>query len=207
MYGMRLQNNNEDSPNKSGNDQDKMNSRKTMKVSSILGLGLIIDIIILDQLSKWWVTEYILRPETGEAPISLGQWIMNAPARLGAVSVPVIQNFNFSMVWNPGVSFGMLQNAGIWPLVVLTLAISAVLLYCLIKSETTFESLSYGMIIGGALGNLIDRFRFGAVADFLDVYVGTYHWPAFNVADACISIGVVLLLIQGIFMNKKDEKK
>ena len=74
----------------------------------------------------------------------------------------------------------------------------------LFKSETKFESLSYGMIIGGAFGNLIDRFRFGGVADFLDVYVGTYHWPSFNIADACITIGVVLLLIQGIFMSKKD---
>ena len=62
------------------------------------------------------------------------------------------------------------------------------------------------MIIGGALGNLIDRFRFGGVADFLDVYVGTYHWPAFNIADACITIGVVLLLFHGLFMKEDEEK-
>tara|TARA_B100001750_G_C15489686_1_gene590492 strand:- start:652 stop:1191 length:540 start_codon:yes stop_codon:yes gene_type:complete len=178
-----------------------------MKLSRILGLGLILDIIILDQLSKWWVTEYILRPVTAGQSVPLGQWLANAPERVGPVSIPVFPGFNWAMVWNEGVSFGMMQNPdNIWPLVGLTVAICAVLLYCLLKSETIFESLSYGMIIGGALGNLIDRFRFGGVADFLDVYVGTYHWPAFNVADACISIGVVLLLIQGIFMSKKDEK-
>jgi signal peptidase II len=177
-----------------------------MKLSRILGFGLIIDIIILDQLSKWWITEYILRPVEGGEPTPLGQWIINAPERVGFARVPVIDHFNLTMVWNEGVSFGMFQNPGnIWPLVVLTLAICGVLIYCLLKSETTFESLSYGLIIGGALGNLIDRFRFGGVADFFDVYVGTYHWPAFNIADSCIMIGVALLLLQALFMSDKNK--
>ena len=176
-----------------------------MKFSHILGLGFIVDIILLDQLSKWWITEYILRPETGGESTPLGQWVLNAPERVGFARVPVIPNFNLSMVWNEGVSFGMMQNPdNIWPLVGLTLTICAILIYCLLKSETKTEALSYGMIIGGAFGNLIDRFRFGGVADFFDVYVGTYHWPAFNIADACISIGVVLLLAQGLFMSKKE---
>ena len=178
-----------------------------MKLSNILGLSLIIDIIILDQLSKWWVTENILRPITGGEPNSLGAWIANAPERVGYASVSVMPNFNFSMVWNEGVSFGMLQQSGIWPLVALTIVICTILFYCLVKSESNAEAISYGMIIGGAFGNLIDRFRFGAVADFLDVFAGTYHWPAFNIADSAISIGVVLLLIQSIFMSKKDKNE
>jgi signal peptidase II len=177
-----------------------------LKLPQLLGFGIIVDIIILDQLSKWWITEYILRPTTGGDPVTLGQWIIDAPERVGRASVDVISNFNLTMVWNEGVSFGMLQNAGIWPLVGLAFLISAILAYMIVKTNSKFEALSLGIIIGGAMGNVIDRFRFGGVADFFDVYVGTYHWPAFNIADACISIGVVLLLIHGLFMNKEDKK-
>lgn len=177
------------------------------KLPQILGLGLIIDIIIMDQISKWWITEGILRPKTGGEPIDFLTWIMNAPDRLGFVSIPVIDHFNLTMVWNQGVSFGMLQNAGIWPLVILALVISAVLATWLMKSTSKLESISIGLIIGGAIGNVIDRLRFGAVADFFDVYVGNYHWPAFNIADASICIGVALLLIHGLFLDKSSKDK
>lgn len=177
-----------------------------MKKPQILGLAIIFDIIIVDQLSKWWITEYILRPLRGEEPVTLWQWIIDAPARVGFASVSVMSNFNLTMVWNEGVSFGMMQGSNILFLTGLALVISAILLYCLMKSETVFEAVSYGMIIGGAMGNVIDRLRFGAVADFFDVYVGTYHWPAFNIADACITIGVVFLLVQGLFMHQEDPK-
>jgi signal peptidase II len=200
---MKLHSNNkeEDSPNKSGNDSL---DNKQSKLPQFIGLSIIIDIILLDQITKWWITEHILRVETGGEPLSLMQWLVNAPERLGFVSVSVMPSFNLSMVWNEGVSFGMLQNAGILPLVILTLVISGFLLYLLIKSQSIFEGVSYGIILGGAFGNLIDRFRFGAVADFFDVYIGDYHWPAFNIADAAIVIGVILLLIQGLFFAEKE---
>jgi len=173
------------------------------KLPLILGLTIIIDIILLDQLSKWWITEYILRvaADAGGA-LSLQEWVINAPDRLGFVSVPILPYFNLTMVWNHGVSFGLLTDAGIWPLVLMASAIAVVLMVWLAKSTSKLEAVALGMVIGGAIGNVIDRFRFGAVADFFDVYVGTYHWPAFNIADAGISIGVVLLLIHGLFMNK-----
>ena len=178
------------------------------KIPQILGLSLIIDIILFDQLSKWWITEYIIRPLIDGTPIGLGEWIMNAPDRLSAgISTAIMPYFNLTMVWNEGVSFGMLQDAGIWPLAIMAMVISAFLGHWLWKSTSKFEAVSLGMIIGGAIGNTIDRFRFGAVADFFDVYVGTYHWPAFNIADAAISIGVVLLLIHGMFLDKKDKEK
>jgi signal peptidase II len=149
----------------------------------------------------------ILRPAANMGnPIGFFEWLANAPDRIGFVSVPLMPSFNLTMVWNEGVSFGLLQNAGIWPLTILAFTISAFLLSWLVKSTSKFEAISLGMIIGGAMGNVIDRFRFGAVADFFDVYVGTYHWPAFNIADAAITLGVVALLFHGLFLDKKDEK-
>ena len=177
------------------------------KFPQLIGFGLIIDIILLDQLSKWWITEYILRPEAGGEPFGLFSWITNAPDRLGFVSIPLIDQFNLTMVWNQGVSFGMLQNAGIWPLTILALVISAVLATWLIKSTSKFEAIALGLIIGGAIGNVIDRLRFGAVADFFDVYIGTYHWPAFNIADSTICIGVAMLLIHGLFLDKANKNQ
>jgi len=174
------------------------------RLPQILGLGLIIDIIILDQLSKWWVIEHILRPQTGGESVGLLSWIMSAPDRLGFVSIPMIDHFNLTMVWNQGVSFGMLQDAGIWPLTILALVVSLVLVVWLMKSTSKFETISLGLIIGGAIGNVIDRVRFGAVADFFDVYIGNYHWPAFNIADAAICIGVAMLLVHGLFLDKKQ---
>jgi len=177
-----------------------------VRFPQIIGLALIVDIILFDQLSKWWITEMILRPQTGADSVGLSQWIMDAPSRvMSGATILVIPNFDLTMVWNEGVSFGLLQGAGIWPLVLLALAISAILSYWLVKTESKFEAMALGAIIGGAIGNVIDRFRFGAVADFFDVYVGTYHWPAFNIADGAITIGVVLLLIHGLFLDKKDK--
>lgn len=178
------------------------------RIPQILGLTLIVDIILFDQLSKWWITEYFIRPLIDGTPIGLGEWIMDAPDRLSAgISTAIMPYFNLTMVWNEGVSFGMLQNAGIWPLAIMATVISAFLFHWMMKSTSKFEAVSLGMIIGGAIGNTIDRFRFGAVADFFDVYMGTYHWPAFNIADAAISIGVVLLLIYGVFLDTEGKEK
>ena len=174
----------------------------------IFGLSCIIDIILLDQLSKWWITEYVLRPVVEEESVDLLTWIIDAPARVMAgSSVTVLPHFDLTMVWNEGVSFGLLQNAGIWPLTLLAVGLCVYLGHWMMKSHSRFEAISLALIIGGAIGNVIDRLRFGAVADFFDVYVGTYHWPAFNIADSAISIGVVLLLIHGLFLDKEGKNK
>lgn len=173
----------------------------------LLGLSIIFDIIILDQLSKWGIMELVLRPElSGGQGLGLVDWIMHPPLRLDFVSIPVMPNFNLTMVWNEGVSFGMLGGMGIWPLVILAMSIVAIFAVWMMKSTSKFESISLAFVIGGAIGNVIDRFRFGAVADFFDVYVGTYHWPAFNIADSAITIGVVMLVIHGLFLDK-DKKE
>lgn len=108
--------------------------------------------------------------------------------------------FNLVLVFNPGASFSFLADAGGWQrwfFIVLALAISAWLVV-MIRQHARERLLPFALtlVLGGALGNVIDRLRFGAVVDFLDFHVAGWHWPAFNVADSAIVVGVVLLLWQ-----------
>jgi signal peptidase II len=121
-------------------------------------------------------------------------------------SIPVIQGFfNITHVHNPGGAFGMFADGSpllrkLLFLVVSSLAICFVL-YFYHSTPLTHRVLSFGfaMIFGGAVGNMIDRVRFGKVVDFLDVYIRSYHWPAFNVADSAITIGVTIFVIHLLF--------
>jgi signal peptidase II len=180
---------------------------KKISLPQILGLSLIIDIIIFDQISKWAVMELILRPELTTDGRGLGfmDWIMNPPLRMEFISIPIMPSFNLTMVWNHGVSFGLFRDLGIWPLVIAAAAVSTIFGFWLMRTKSVFESVALSFVVGGAIGNIIDRFRFGAVADFLDVYVGSYHWPAFNIADSAITIGVAMLLVHGLFLKEKDS--
>jgi signal peptidase II len=134
-------------------------------------------VFTLDQASKYWLLEVM-------------HIAARAPMRLH-------ENFALVMAWNRGVSFSMFSHASAWMpfvLVALALAISAVLVRLALASPSRWERVGYAMVIGGALGNALDRLRFGAVADFFYVHVGQLGWPAFNVADMAICSGVGLLL-------------
>ena len=168
-------------------------------------------IFVFDQLSKWWVTEYLIRPKLGEEfGISrpLGLWLMSAPERLPPVEIPVTSFFNIVMVWNRGISFGIMNqhtDYGQWILIGLALVIVAIFTVWMLKSASRLQSLGIALVIGGALGNVVDRFRFGAVIDFLDFHINNWHWPAFNVSDSCICIGVFLLILQSFFFEKPKK--
>jgi signal peptidase II len=144
-----------------------------------------------------------------------GQWLLLAAAIivvdfatkawvLGAFhlreSVAVTSFFNLVLVMNPGASFSFLADAGGWQkwfFITLALAISAWLVVLIRRhAAERLMPLALAFVLGGALGNVIDRIRFGAVVDFLDFHVAGWHWPAFNVADSAISVGVALLLWQ-----------
>lgn len=143
-------------------------------------------IIFLDQISK-----YILIP-----------MVINGEV------IEVSSFFNLVMVWNRGVSFGMFaSDAEImrWVLSTLAVVISIALLIWVHKDKIVPRTLPVGLIVGGAIGNVIDRIRFGAVADFFDFHLMGYHWPAFNIADSCIFIGVVIVLAQEFKNGKKSE--
>lgn len=162
------------------------------------GLLLAAVIIVLDQLSKWWVVEKLMRPEgVADTPFF-------SPVRIAVLPV-----FDLVMAWNRGVSFGVLNNDGRWNAVllsVLSIAISIGLLLWMRKAQSKLVLLALGGIVGGALGNVVDRIRWGAVADFLDVHVMGYHWPAFNLADSAISVGAVLLVLDALFTKSSSTK-
>ena len=124
--------------------------------------------------------------------------------------IPVLPVFSLVTAWNKGVSFSMLRNVPPEVLSGLAILVSAALLVWLTRVETRLAALGIGGVAGGALGNVIDRLTGGAVFDFLDFYIRTstweYHWPAFNLADSGITIGVVLLLIDGLF-HRVDRAK
>ncbi|KQC08392.1 MAG: signal peptidase II [Smithella sp. SDB] len=120
--------------------------------------------------------------------------------------------FNIVYVMNPGAAFGFLANASeLFRRIFftgITLTVILLIIYYIVKSklQNTLYVISLTLIFSGAVGNLIDRIRFGAVVDFLDVYIGTAHWPAFNVADSSISIGAALMIF-GMIVQRKKEKK
>ena len=114
--------------------------------------------------------------------------------------------FNLVLVWNRGVSFGMFNSGGAfapWLLSGLALAVVVGLLVWLKRSDQLLTGLGLGLVIGGAFGNLIDRIRFGAVVDFLDFHLAGWHWPAFNLADAAICVGAVLMLADGLLVRRQ----
>jgi signal peptidase II len=123
--------------------------------------------------------------------------------------VDVLPNFRLYRVWNYGVSFGMFNtdaSVGRWLFVVVALAIVVALLTWLRRASSRLVAVSLGLVIGGALGNIVDRVTYGAVFDFLDVYVGEWHWPAFNLADSGITIGVILLLADGLLGGRRSSR-
>lgn len=126
-------------------------------------------------------------------------------------SIPIIPNF-FSLTYirNPGAAFGLLAGSGPTFRMVffgLTSLFALVLLGTILvrmPERDWMGRLSVAGILGGAIGNLIDRLRYGEVIDFLDVYIENYHWPAFNVADSAITVGVIFLIIHFMFEKKED---
>jgi signal peptidase II len=154
--------------------------------------GVIVAVLILiaDQISKWWVLKGLFAlPD----PITTQSW---------APSIQVTSFFNFAMVWNYGISFGLLAGdspLARWGLSVVAVAVVVALLVWLARNDRGLVAFGVGLIIGGAIGNVIDRLRFGAVADFLHFHAGGYSFWVFNVADSAISIGVMLLIADSLF--------
>ena len=114
--------------------------------------------------------------------------------------VPVFPGFSFTLLYNEGAAFSFLSDAGGWQrwfFMLLSLVISLVLVYWLrrIEKHKLFLAAGIALILGGALGNLIDRSVYGYVIDFIDVYYRQYHWPAFNIADSAITLGAALLVL------------
>jgi signal peptidase II len=145
-------------------------------------------VLVLDQWSKQWVLD-----NYGPMPRKLEE---------------ITSFFNLVMVWNPGVSFGLFnehQGEQALLLSAITGLITIVLVVWLWRNKRPVVAYGLGLVIGGAIGNIIDRLRFRAVVDFLDFHLAGWHWPAFNVADAAIFVGVVLLVVDSMIEGKSNK--
>ena len=123
-------------------------------------------------------------------------------------TVPVLPGFNLSLGFNSGASFGMMGGfmAG-KPLLMagLTGALTIAFAVMAFRAQPALERAGFALVVGGALGNIIDRLRQGSVTDFLDFYWRDWHWPTFNVADICITLGAVLILVASLPLRRRKE--
>ncbi|WP_235952813.1 signal peptidase II [Alterinioella nitratireducens] len=129
--------------------------------------------------------------------------IVNANSAVLVGGVQVFPGFNLVYLRNDGVTFGLLGGVPWSLLSALALGIVGWLALLMVRAGSRLEALAYGLVIGGALGNVADRLRFGAVTDFLDFYVGGWHWPAFNLSDVAVVGGVGLLLLSELLPSRK----
>lgn len=144
-------------------------------------LSVVFFVTILDQATKYFADIFV------------------EPSR----PVKVLPFFHLVNVKNTGAAFGLLGFLGNWFFVAVSVLAIIFIVYLLVRGRDGYLGLS--LVLSGAVGNLIDRLVFGHVRDFLDFSVGSYHWPAFNVADSALTVGLFLLLL-GSFMKKKDAE-
>ena len=147
-------------------------------------------VVVLDQFSKWLVLDNIGFGET----------------------IYVTSFWNWVLTFNPGAAFSFLADQPGWQrwlFTVLALGVSGWIAYMLRQHpQQKLQSLALALVMGGALGNVIDRVRFGAVVDFVQWHVAGYYWPTFNIADSAITLGAVLLVIEQLTSaNKKEISK
>lgn len=162
----------------------------------------IFGVILLDQIAKGILLFLI----TGSAFVIGSAWsVVPVPYLMARVT----NFFNLVFTWNPGTAFSMFRAVGDNAPLIMIIAtgiIIALLLFYLLRRAKSYEVAPLVLIIGGALGNLIDRIRFGAVIDFLDFHIGAIHWPAFNVADMFITIGIVFYILNWWIARRKCLK-
>lgn len=159
-----------------------------MKPLYVRGLLVAAVLAVLDQLSKWVILNMVMVPPR---------------------TIPVTPFFDIVLGWNAGISFGLFgggPEAGRWIFIGAGCLIIVILLLWMARAGRGLLVFAIGLIIGGAVGNIIDRLRFGAVTDFLYFHYRDYGFPAFNLADSAISIGVALILIDSLFVDRQSRK-
>jgi len=165
--------------NISKNFKNKIFSKET-----IIPLVVTIIVFILDRASK---IKIISQQEKSSGSIFINDYL------------------NLDLIWNTGISFGLLsQNANIYyHLISLVIFFVIIFLIFLIIKATFIEKILYSLILGGAIGNLIDRLIFFAVPDFIDFHINNLHWFTFNIADIFITLGIILIIVQDLIFKKK----
>lgn len=150
--------------------------------------SLAVLIVVLDQLTKQWVS----------SSFSYGE------------SLELLPFLNLTLVHNMGAAFSFLSDAGGWQrwfFAIVSLIVSVVLIFWLsrLPARQYLLATALALVLGGAIGNLWDRVFIGYVVDFIDVFYQKYHWPAFNIADTSITVGAILLILESLFSSKTDS--
>lgn len=161
-----------------------------MRKHRLFAIAIAFLLIIADQLTKEWI-------------LSIAHSVTRSPLLFEVTSF-----FNLVLVWNYGISFGMFPAQSIESTMLLigaTSVLSLILLIWLLRTPRPLTIYGLGTVIGGAIGNICDRLLHGAVVDFLDFHIHGYHWPAFNLADTVIFLGVVLLLVDSILEMRAES--
>ena len=149
------------------------------------GLATAAAVLAADQITKLWILSAVMQPPR---------------------VIPVTSFFNLVLGWNRGVSFGILNfesQLSAWLLPIAVIAIIVALGVWLYRADRLRVAAALGLIIGGAIGNLVDRLSFGAVTDFLDFHAWGNHWPAFNLADSGITVGAIVLILDSLFVREE----
>jgi len=165
-----------------------MSADKSVRMSRkrlLQWLALAVAVVVLDQASKY-TAEYLLHYQ---------------------IPVPVLPSLNWFLSYNPGAAFSFLSDAGGWQrwfFTIMALVVSTGIAIWLsrLPDSSKWEALSLTLILGGAMGNVIDRMVLGHVIDFIQVYYDTWYFPTFNLADSAISVGVAILIIDSLFLQK-----
>jgi lipoprotein signal peptidase len=153
----------------------------TRSTRVVTGAGVALAMLAADQASKYWILDVLRLPDIG--------------------SMPILPGLNFTMVWNYGITFGLFRSNSAWAamaLAAVALAVVAALSAWLWRAERLAVAIALGAVAGGAVGNVIDRARFGAVVDFIHAHAFGWSWYVFNLADAAIVCGVAALVFDGM---------
>ena len=135
-------------------------------------------------------------------------YILNIAQAEGVVDVYLTTYLNFYLIWNKGIAFGLLsfEENYVYNIISLIIALISIVILVMIIKNVGFKKYALIFILGGSLGNLFDRVYYSAVPDFIDLHINSFHWFIFNIADIFITIGVICLIYDEIFFNKKAIK-
>ena len=162
---------------------------KFIKNIIFIKLSIIFIIFSLDRISKTYVINLFNETQLNE--------------------IYLLEFLNIYFIWNEGIAFGLLNfnEHSFYKIITLIITIVSIIIFIFAMKTKNYKGYFFAIIFGGAIGNLYDRVKFSAVPDFIDLHIGNYHWFIFNVADIFISLGIICLIFDELFINKKNNEK